>query len=146
MFTIEEKRISRNKANRKYRAKNREKFRELDKEAHKKYRATHREKCLAGSIKNNRQRKYKVLSAYSKNGIPECFCCGEKEMDFLCIDHPNNDGKKHRKDLQVFGSGAGFYGYLIRNNFPKTVQLQTACYNCNNSRKISGQCVHKKNE
>ena len=99
---------------------------------------------LLARKKRNVKRKYDVLSAYSKNGVPECFCCGEKELDFLCLDHPDNNGKQHRKELELFGQGSGFYGYLVRNNYPKKVKLQTSCYNCNNSRKISGKCIHKK--
>ena len=71
----------------------------------------------------------------------ECVCCGEKELLFLTIDHVNNDGNKHRKELNIRG-GYNFYRWVIENNFPDILQI--LCYNCNYGKnRNKGECPHK---
>lgn len=72
----------------------------------------------------------------------KCFCCGENNIKFLTIDHINNDGHKHHKEIKI-GSGSNFYRWIIKNNFPKNI-FQVACYNCNCGRaKNNGICPHQ---
>ena len=84
--------------------------------------------------------KDKVFNAY---GGYICNCCGETEKLFLTIDHINNDGNVHRK--QLFGksrSGRKFYEILIRENFP--IGYQVLCMNCNwGKSRNRGVCPHK---
>lgn len=75
------------------------------------------------------ERKIRVLSHYSPHGIPEC--CnpfGEHKepyttLEALSIDHINNDGGRHKKEIKK-----NLYGWLIKNNFPDG--FQTLCMNC----------------
>ena len=79
--------------------------------------------------------KLLVLRHYGGNP-PKCAKCNEKNIKFLCLDHINNDGNIQRKKLSKLGTV--FYRWLIKNNFPKG--LQVLCYNCNrikSSQKIS---------
>lgn len=71
----------------------------------------------------------------------KCYCCGETELDFLCIDHIDGGGNKHKKQEKI-SSGTGFHEWLRKNNFPEG--FQTACHNCNFSKhKNKGLCAHK---
>ena len=82
-----------------------------------------------------------VLTYYSKNGYPECCCCGETEFKFLTIDHINNNGAKERRETGKPG-GRVFYSYLRRRKYP--LGYQTLCYNCNCSKGFYGHCPHQK--
>lgn len=64
------------------------------------------------------------MQHYSGKEIPKCICCGEKNLEFLTIDHINNCGDKRE-------SRTGYYTYswLKRNNYPEGFQV--LCYNCN---------------
>lgn len=77
----------------------------------------------------------KVITAYGSN----CACCSEGELMFLAVDHKNNDGAKHRKEV---GVSDRFYRWLIRNNFPPEFQL--LCANCNWGKYVNGGvCPHQ---
>jgi len=83
--------------------------------------------------------KLEVLTHYG-GGTPKCACCGESIIEFLTIDHINNNGEKHRKQI---GSGGGFYRWLKENNFPKGYRV--LCFNCNCGRKLTKNkiCPHR---
>lgn len=68
-----------------------------------------------------------------------CACCGESRREFLCIDHINGGGNKHRKSIgnQL---GIGFYRWLRNNNWPQG--FRTLCHNCNMALGFSGYCPH----
>ncbi len=78
----------------------------------------------------------KILAAYGK----QCACCGEAAPEFLTIDHVNNDGAAHRRQV---GGGTKFYKWLVRQGFPKG-DYQLLCFNCNCAKWIHGQCPHEK--
>jgi len=92
--------------------------------------------------KNIRQRlKLMVVFHYTK-GKMQCVCCGEGHLQFLTIDHENNNGSQERKRLKAAGIhsiGSNFYKWLINNNYP--VGYQVLCYNCNLGRR-KGPCPH----
>jgi len=75
-----------------------------------------------------------VISAYGE----ACACCGEHQIEFLAMDHINNDGKEHRKVVPP----SEFYPWLKRNNYPKGYQV--LCNNCNLAKARYGICPHKK--
>lgn len=77
--------------------------------------------------------KIKALNAYG--GI--CACCGEKEPKFLAIDHINNDGNKHRREVK----NKTIYVWLRDNNYPKGFQV--LCHNCNMAKAFWKICPHK---
>lgn len=87
------------------------------------------------SYKQNRIRlRNLVLDHYGG----KCACCGEAEKVFLCIDHINGGGQRHRKTV---GWGSGFYRWVIKNNFPD--DLQILCHNCNAAKELTEVCPHK---
>lgn len=72
-----------------------------------------------------------------------CSCCEEAEMDFLTLDHVNDDGAEHRRETGKQGSN--FYRWLVKNNFPDDYELRVLCFNCNNGRRVAGGvCPHKR--
>lgn len=87
-----------------------------------------------------RHLKIKVFTHYSK-GTPKCACCGEKEIKFLSVDHINNGGAKHRKELGIVGGGIRFYFWLQKNKLPEGFQI--LCHNCNQAKGSYGICPHK---
>lgn len=81
-------------------------------------------KGLAANKKNRDSVRRQVLEAYG--GV--CVGCGERDHDRLAVDHVNNDGSSHRKELG--GSSGRLYIWLIREGFPKD-RFQILCHNCN---------------
>ena len=86
--------------------------------------------------KNNRKLRFDVISHYGG----KCQCCGEIADEFLCIDHINGGGNKHRKELKSKG-GVSFYRYLRKNNYPDGYRV--LCHNCNHALGSYGYCPHK---
>lgn len=82
--------------------------------------------------------KQKIIEAYGG----KCVCCGEETLEFLTIDHINNDGAEDRRQ-NGRKSGGKLYRWLIKNNFPKE-DYQLLCYNCNCSKGFFGYCPHNK--
>jgi len=90
--------------------------------------------CTNAKIRHKNLR-LKVLNHYGK----VCQCCGESIYEFLCIDHINNDGNKHRKIIGT--SGAAIYRWLEKNDYPEGFQV--LCYNCNMAKSHYGRCPHE---
>lgn len=84
--------------------------------------------------------KLKVFNFYSNNKIC-CNCCGESHIEFLDLDHIDNNGAEHRKKL---GGQASVYYWIVRNNYPNGFQL--LCKNCNmyKARDPKHICIHQK--
>ena len=87
---------------------------------------------------NSRRLKFNVLLHYS----PELKCVGWENKDcpfncdrehfsdelllaFLSLDHKNDDGYKHKKEVHVLH---GLYGWARANDFPEIFQV--LCMNC----------------
>ena len=92
---------------------------------------------------HNRKLKASIVNHYGG----KCSCCGETLLDFLTIDHVNNDGaehrRKHKSQHKSSLSGPAFYRWLRNNNFPK--EYQVLCWNCNCGKMINkGICPHKR--
>jgi hypothetical protein len=77
--------------------------------------------------------KTQVIDAYG--GL--CACCGESHLEFLTIDHSENDGAAHRKQV----GKDRVYKDLIERGFPKD-GYQVLCFNCNCARGLYGYCPH----
>jgi len=90
----------------------------------------------------NRNLKIEVLNHYCNNNRlgSWCQCCGTTHIEFLTMDHINNNGSEHRKEINSRG-GNGFYHWLKSHNFPKGYQV--LCFNCNLSKGYHGYCPHK---
>ena len=71
-----------------------------------------------------------------------CECCGENRDEFLCIDHINGGGNKHRNEISGGKKMASykFYLWLKRNNFPEGFRI--LCANCN-AAVVKGLCPHQ---
>ena len=88
--------------------------------------------------KYSRNIKLETLKAYG--GII-CKCCGEDNVQFLTLDHVNNDGKHNRNPKS---SLAWSYSSLRAKGFPNNPPLQVLCYNCNNGKRVNnGVCPHQ---
>lgn len=86
----------------------------------------------------NRLNRQRVLQHYGG----KCVCCCEADLRFLTLDHVNDDGSSHRKDITVVYGGYAIISWAIKNNFPPT--LQVLCFNCNCGKQINGGvCPHK---
>lgn len=105
----------------------------------KKYVSKNRDKIHAIAKRTKLKLRMTVLNAYSKNA-PKCRCCGERQVEFLAIDHIKNDGAEQRRKLGMTAGGA-FYCWLKKNNFPKGFQV--LCNNCNIAKYQYGVCPHK---
>jgi hypothetical protein len=94
----------------------------------------------ARNLDRRRREKDAVFAAY---GGYVCACCGETEKAFLTLDHLNNDGNKHRKQVagRTSGAGAWTYAWAIKNRFPPVFQV--LCMNCNWGKRVNGVCPHK---
>lgn len=132
----------------KYYYKNHEKFKKLNKE----YKLSHKKECdeyqlnyrknnkdyINSLVANNHLKKRQIVIDYYSHGTNSCSCCGEFIFEFLQIDHENNDGAKHRKQI---GKGYKLYYWLIENDFPEGFQV--LCVNCNWGKYVNnGICPH----
>lgn len=92
------------------------------------------DKHKANKQRHLRKLKLDVIQIYGG----KCKCCGEEEPLFLTIDHVNNDGKDHRKEIV----GQAFYRYL-RNLGKRDPRYRLLCFNCNIARSLFGVCPHQ---
>jgi len=100
----------------------------------KKYRTENKIIIKERKAKAHQLLKLEIMNYYC-NGQIQCACCHEKQIEFLTIDHINNDGQAHRKTLTT-----GFYQWIKNNNFPKGFQV--LCMNCNWAKSLFGKCPH----
>lgn len=83
-------------------------------------------KYICNYCNNKLKRNYQInlkLRAYQQYGN-SCKNCGCNKLNFLTIDHINNDGAQHRKKIY------NIYSWLKTNNYP-TNNFQILCFNCN---------------
>ncbi len=98
-----------------------------------KYYAAHRTEMIAASARRRTALRDDVLTHYGSR----CVCCGEDRKVFLALDHINGGGNADRKEV---GHCTVFHRWIIKNNYPPTIQI--LCYNCNNA-KERGVCPHQ---
>lgn len=71
-----------------------------------------------------------------------CVCCGENTLEFLSIDHVDNDGNKERHPNGGRVSGKHLYPKIVKSGFPDSYQV--LCMNCNFGKHANnGVCPHK---
>lgn len=114
-----------------------QKVRDNNRKFHKK----HSVRQAAAMRKKHWESRIRCLSAYSKEGLPECVCCGENILQFLTLDHIID--RKHPSGIRVGGDriGQNLFSWLIRMEFPPG--LQVLCYNCNCAKGTHGRCPHE---
>jgi hypothetical protein len=88
------------------------------------------QQCIDKTKDLRESRKQAVFDYYGR----VCNCCGEDFELFLQIDHVNNDGYEHRKEI-----GPDIYRWLVANGFPDE-GFQVLCANCNFAKKYTGHC------
>jgi hypothetical protein len=66
-----------------------------------------------------------------------CACCGERSMDFLCIDHIDGGGTQHRK---LIGKGST---YRVLKNAKYPPGYRVLCANCNLAWGLFKRCPHR---
>lgn len=112
-------------------------------ERQRKWRTENKQKVNEQMRRYRKKKRLETLQYYSKSEIPFCACCGEKEVGFLTIDHINNDGAEHRRQIKNGAKGhIDLKVWLNMNGFPKGFQV--LCYNCNCAKAFVGVCPHAK--
>jgi len=99
-----------------------------NKEKHHAYWQTYKKKHRTRAHFRNLELKLEVLTHYGKNGRLQCSWpdCEVVDPDMLTLDHTNNDGEEHRKEIKSRG-GQSTYRWIIKNGFPE--DFQTLCWN-----------------
>jgi hypothetical protein len=82
--------------------------------------------------------KVDVISQYT-DGKMCCQICGyDKDIDALCLDHINDDGAEHRKQLGISSrgnsNGTTIYERIKANGLIDG--LQVLCFNCNTIKEL----------
>jgi hypothetical protein len=104
----------------------------------KEYNLKHREKHHVQMSKIVKTRKQTVLSLC---GGAICRHCGATNINFLCLDHINNDGTLDRKK---HGAGHNMYRAIINGKID-TKKMQVLCYNCNQKKEMNRKRRNKSN-
>jgi len=92
--------------------------------------ANHCEKHLQLMRDSIKRRKARDKALAFKHYGEQCAYCKNSSLLFLTIDHINNDGAAHRRNLRTGGqNGHDIYAWLRKRNYPEG--FQTLCYNCN---------------
>lgn len=129
----EERRINplkRREIEQRYRDKHREEIRQR---AREKYDAQHEKERIRHQERHQKLR-IQILNHYK----PICNCCGETELNFLCLDHIDGAGGMRRK---IEGTGERLYRWIKKANYPKTFQV--LCHNCNAAKGHYDKCPHQ---
>jgi len=83
--------------------------------------------------------KIEAFTHYSYGKIA-CACCGETEINFLSLDHIENNGAKERRQFRR--GGVLFYRLLRQKDYPTGYQV--LCMNCNYGKRMNnGICPHQ---
>jgi len=110
-------------------------------EYNKQYLESHPEK--AEQFRESRKRRREVIKTavfqYYGGDPPKCACCGESHLGFLCIDHIDGGGNKHRRKLGK--KTHSFWLWLMEQNFPDGYRV--LCHNCNFAIGAYGHCCHE---
>lgn len=99
---------------------------------------TLREWCRAYSFRKHREWKRAALAVIGES----CACCGESTFEFLTIDHVDNDGHIHRRQINQ----RNIYEWLAKVDYKTDFRLQTLCFNCNFAKRYNGECPHQRSE
>lgn len=103
----------------------------------KKYVTSNRQKINEKNTNWRKNVRLAVLRHYS-NGSLSCACCGEPNLEFLCIDHVAGGGNRHRKE--VGQGGYAIYIWLRQRQFPEGFRV--LCFNCNYAVIDGKPCPH----
>lgn len=80
-----------------------------------------------------------ALQVYGGNP-PSCACCGVAYPPFLCLDHVDGGGNRHR--LSIGGkTSSPIWKWLRDQGYPPGFRV--LCWNCNAALAMFGTCVHR---
>jgi hypothetical protein len=102
------------------------------KQYRKQYYIDNRKYLIQRSRFHNDNNRSEVLYWYS-DGLMRCNKCDEDHIEFLCVDHIDDTGVSHRKEMGA--GGDRIYKYLIKYKFPTGYQV--LCNNCNYSKEYT---------
>lgn len=138
-------------ANRRYRAKDPERTREMSRVYDRKYRAkpgvNEREREYAAKYRADplihaRNKVYakryraelrqQIIDAYGGS----CVCCGSTRERHLALDHVNGNGNQHRRE--VSSNNLTILRLVVQQGYPSDFQL--LCHNCNFEKHVDGRC------
>lgn len=85
----------------------------------------HKAQTHHAELRRTNYRKYKILALkhYSHDTM-KCLWCGIDDIRVLDLDHINDDGAKHRDEINY-----NLIFWIKKNNFPP--MFQVLCRNCN---------------
>lgn len=86
------------------------------------------------SARYNRSLRTDVMQAYGG----KCTCCGETTIDFLTLDHINNNGAEHRRRV----GESSVYTDLRKRGYPQE-GYRVLCWNCHMARGTFYGCPHQ---
>lgn len=92
---------------------------------------TYCQKCKDAFKTYRTKLRDEVFAAY---GGPRCQCCKENRVECLQVDHVNNDGAAHRR--QIGRTAQALYIWLKRNGYPAGFQI--LCASCNQIKRVFG--------
>lgn len=98
---------------------------------------------------NDRNKAAIKLATFNAYGGPICKCCGENLLMLLTIDHINENGAAHRREIfgnpdsrKGRGTGGNMYVWLRARGYPEGYQV--LCFNCNVGKHLNkGICPHQ---
>jgi hypothetical protein len=93
---------------------------------HKEWKSENKARIRTQSRELRQGIKQEVIAHYGGR----CSCCGQDDLDTLCIDHINDNGAEHRKTV----TGDNMYRWIKDNNYP--ADLQVLCANCNYAKEL----------
>lgn len=125
-----------------WRDKNRAHLRAYARESMKRHRKTWTSEKRAGLVERAKMTREKLRRIVYLAYGAVCNCCGEDELNFLSLDHVNNDGYARRKNGEPHGGGAQLFKKIIEAGFPSDFQI--LCMNCNHGKaRNGGVCPHQ---
>lgn len=138
--------IANREKQRQYKREHYQANREQELERHRKYRQENRDRrneynrrWVADNPEYHPQYRQEYSSTIRQEVFEHfgtrCVKCGS--ADRLELDHVNNDGMEHRKELGLPGGGHRFYRYLVLNDFrTDRYELQVLCHECHKAKTI----------
>ena len=106
--------------------------------AEKYYRRNHDNEYRLKLNQKDRETRKKLRMDIINHYGNKCVCCGESHEEFLTMDHVNNNGAEHRREIGRTSSCT--YRWIKKNNYPNSFQI--LCWNCNESKHHRGYCPH----
>ena len=114
-----------------------ERFRALWRKQQGESRAKYPERYKAKQRRSRQKLRAEMVAAYGG----KCSCCGETNIEFLTLEHINNDGAEHRASLGT-GGGNKVWFDLKKRGWPKE-GFTILCWNCHMATCHGHPCPHK---